>query len=597
MSTPQVTDPLFQALARFQLSAFRPHQEAICRGIVAGDDALIVMPTGAGKSLCYQLPSLVRGGTALVISPLIALMEDQVAKLEHWGLRAERIHSKMDRLAARQVCFDYRDGRLDFLYIAPERLNVPGFPAFLAKYPPSLIAIDEAHCISQWGHDFRPDYRLLSHHLQQLRPAPIVAVTATATAQVQADIVKQLGLSGPNRHIHGFRRDNLAIEVVETPRNERAAIIQNLVANPQNRPAIVYTTARKDTQPLAAELSRVCKAAAYDAGMSGERRELVQRQFLNGDLEVIVATVAFGMGIDKPNIRLVVHNTMPGNLESYYQEIGRAGRDGLQSRAVMLFSFSDRRVHEFFLDKGYPHPRFLQQLFDALHTEAQSRETLWRYLQAGFQGDEDIFNQTLNKLIALGAARKAGWEDLLKGDDGWQTDYESQQQLRKRQLDDIFDFAHTQRCRMQQLTQYFGETTAPCGICDVCAPQKCALRQFREPSSTEQRAATFILRTLESHESLSTKSLYDKLSAISDLDRPQCEQLLQSLAAKNWIELRQERFTDKQTGNLVTYQRAFLQVNPAECNVNLLRLPSKKAVAPKSRGPSRSLPAGGRSRR
>ena len=201
---------------RFGFADFRANQEAVCEAAQAGRDVLLVMPTGAGKSLCYQLPGIVRGGTTLVISPLIALMEDQFWKLQQLGFRAARIHSGLDRSDSRAACVAYLAGGLDFLFIAPERLRVPGFPEMLAKRKPTLIAVDEAHCISQWGHDFRPDYLLLGHYLKLLRPAPIIALTATATPIVQDDIVRQLALTATSRFIHGFRRHNLAIESVET---------------------------------------------------------------------------------------------------------------------------------------------------------------------------------------------------------------------------------------------------------------------------------------------------------------------------------------------------------------------------------------------
>src|SRR5882724_12933199 len=219
----------------FGFPSFRANQEAVCRAATDGRDVLLVMPTGSGKSLCYQLPAIARGGTTLVISPLIALMEDQVAKLRERNFAVARIHSGRDRGESRQACIDYLNGALQFLFIAPERLRVTGFPEMLAKRKPSLIAIDEAHCISQWGHDFRPDYRMLGQYLPTLRPAPVIALTATATPMVQDDIVEQLGLSRPGRFIHGFRRDNLAIEVVEVATSQRKDLVSELLIDPERR--------------------------------------------------------------------------------------------------------------------------------------------------------------------------------------------------------------------------------------------------------------------------------------------------------------------------------------------------------------------------
>ena len=373
----------------------------VCSAAVDGRDLLLVMPTGAGKSLCYQLPAIARGGTALVISPLIALMEDQAAKLSALGLRVARVHSGMDRVAARQACVDYLQGTLQFLFIAPERLRVPGFPEMLAKRELALIAIDEAHCISQWGHDFRPDYRMLGQYLPAMRPAPVLALTATATPAVQADIVAQLGMVAPQKFIHGFRRDNLAVEVVEVSMPERPAAICGLLASAGRRPAIVYATSRKQSERLAEELSQMVPTAAYHAGLDPATRERVQTAFQAGELEVVVATIAFGMGIDKADIRTVIHAGLPATLEGYYQEIGRAGRDGEQSRTYLMHSYADQRTHDFFLNRDYPPVDHLTQVFRALGEEPQPVEEL----RAASRLEEEEFDKALEKLEIHGGAR------------------------------------------------------------------------------------------------------------------------------------------------------------------------------------------------
>ncbi len=355
MILPSSSETLLPLLQRaFGLTSFRVNQEVVCRAVIQGQDVLLVMPTGAGKSLCFQLPGIARGGTTLVISPLIALMEDQVAKLASLGFSVARIHSGLDRALSRQACADYLSGALQFLFIAPERLRVPGFIQMLAKRKPSLIAIDEAHCISQWGHDFRPDYRMLGQFVPALRPAPVIALTATATPRVQDDIAAQLGMADACRFIYGFRRENLGIEVVEMLPSRRPAFVADLLADPARRPAIVYAPTRKQAEALAEQLSAKFPCAAYHAGLDARHRETVQQKFQQGRLHAVVATVAFGMGIDKADVRTIVHTSLPGTLEAYYQEIGRAGRDGLPSRAILLYSYADRKMHEFFLERDYP---------------------------------------------------------------------------------------------------------------------------------------------------------------------------------------------------------------------------------------------------
>ena len=461
-----------------------------------GRDLLLVMPTGAGKSLCYQLPAIALHGTALVISPLIALMEDQVAKLDSLGLRVARIHSGLDRGMSRQACADYLAGTLDFLFIAPERLRVPGFPEMLAKRRPVLIAIDEAHCISQWGHDFRPDYRMLGQYLPALREGsstiPMLALTATATPAVQADIVSQLGMIAPERFIHGFRRENLAIEVVEIPVPQRARTICSLLADPSRRPAIVYATSRRQAETLAEELSGVVSTAAYHAGLDAETRERVQRAFQAGALEVVVATIAFGMGIDKADIRTVIHAGLPATLEGYYQEIGRAGRDGSASRTFLMHSYADQRTHDFFLNRDYPPPAHLEQVFRSLKDDARAVDEL----RAQSQLSEEEFDKALEKLEIHGGARVDFGGNVKVGGTGWKKTYAVQARYRAEQIEKVVQFTASSECRMAALVRHFGDAadaSRPCGICDVCDPGGAVLRLFRRPSAEELRMARAIV--------------------------------------------------------------------------------------------------------
>jgi DNA topoisomerase-3 len=542
---------------RFHLTSFRPHQEPVCRAVLEGRDSLVVMPTGSGKSLCYQLPGLARGGTTLVISPLIALMEDQVAKLQGLGLRAECIHSGRDRLSSREVCRRYLQGSLDYLFIAPERLRVPGFPEMLAKRKPVLVAVDEAHCISHWGHDFRPDYRMLGERLPLLRPAPVIALTATATPRVQEDIVRQLEAGSASRFIHGFRRTNIAVEVVEMAPSQRAETVHRILDVDERRPAIVYAPTRKEAEGLGAMLQGHFPAAAYHAGMPAQARERVQQAFLRGDLQVIVATIAFGMGVDKPDIRTIVHTALPATLEGYYQEIGRAGRNGLPSRAILLYSYADRRTHEFFQERDYPEPRLLSRVYDALGEPPQPKQVLLQRLGM----EPETLDPLLEKLWIHGGLRirqddQGLGETLARGEADWRTPYEAQRKHRQEQLEAVTRFAAGHECRMLHLVRHFGDqedSGDPCGICDLCAPSACLVQGRRPATEEEREIAAEILGQLRAGSGRSTGQLHRSLEHRLP-DRRAFERILGALAASGLVEVREASF--EKDGRTIRYQQA-----------------------------------------
>jgi ATP-dependent DNA helicase RecQ len=366
--SPPIKDERSRVLSeKFHFSGFRKWQEEIIDTLLARRDVVVVMPTGSGKSLCYQLPALLLDGVTLVISPLIALMKDQVDGLVQNQIPATFINSVLTPSEQGQRLREIQQGRYKLVYIAPERFRNPGFMEGIRSCRVSLFAVDEAHCVSQWGHDFRPDYLRLKGVIEKLSHPPVAALTATATPDVRRDIITQLGLLKPITFVAGFDRPNLHFQVnrVESEADKIDAIL-GLLKKKTPR-GIIYAATRKNVDTLTRALqSRGYKVGSYHAGMEMESRKSVQNRFMEGTLPVVVATNAFGMGIDKADLRFVVHYDIPGSPEAYYQEVGRAGRDGNPATCLLLFNYADTFTQEFFIDGSYPPRDMIERVYEVL---------------------------------------------------------------------------------------------------------------------------------------------------------------------------------------------------------------------------------------
>jgi len=367
------TDPT-NLLATFGLSEFRPGQREVVDAVAAGEDVMCVMPTGGGKSLCYQLPSLSKKGTTIVVSPLIALMKDQVDGLKKLGIRASLINSSLSGAEQTEVLNEMASGNLNLVYVAPERLRNSRFLDAISNVNINLLAIDEAHCVSEWGHDFRPDYSRLGRFRERyLKDVQTIALTATATPMVRDDISSILRLKTPQVFVTGFARTNLRFSVTHAKSDREKDEELTRYISSQTGTGIIYAATRKRCEELAQWLPEKTRRpiGAYHAGLEPAQRQRVQDDFMSGKLSAIVATNAFGMGIDKSDIRFVVHYNIPGSLEAYYQEAGRAGRDGKNSECRLLFSYSDRYIQEFFIENRYPQRETVKRVYDFLLTREE----------------------------------------------------------------------------------------------------------------------------------------------------------------------------------------------------------------------------------
>jgi ATP-dependent DNA helicase RecQ len=483
-------DPRAELQRRFGFADFRPGQREAVEGALAGRDVLVVMPTGAGKSLCYQLPALMRDDLTVVVSPLVSLMQDQAEGLERVAPGAVAlVNAQRDADANRIAVSRAVRGEHKLLYVAPERFSSPGFFDSLREARIGLFVVDEAHCVSQWGHDFRPDYFRLADAARALDARAIMASTATATPEVATDIAKRLRLRDPVRVSTGFDRPNLSFAVV--PCRSRVDKERRIVAALEREgalPAIVYAGTRARTTELAArlegELGR--DVLAYHAGLGRDARADAQRRFMSGEVDVVVATNAFGMGVDKADVRTVCHETVPGSVEAYYQEAGRAGRDGLPARCLLFAESRDKGLHIFFINRGEVHDAEVVRVAKALSAATvDGRYDVLVPDLATDKCDPEQVRAILGHLARAGVVHPApSSPDRARGRklapfDGrargaCKSFAEEAQRVRWRQYRSIWAFVDSGRCRREMLLRHFGDRSAPAAevpCCDVCAPE------------------------------------------------------------------------------------------------------------------------------
>ncbi len=477
----------------FGFDAFRPGQREACQAALDGRDVLVVMPTGSGKSLCYQLPALMRGDLTIVVSPLVALMQDQVEALGARGLadKVALVNAQQGLDANAGVLSRAVAGDLRLLYVSPERFSSPGFLDRIRQARIGLFVVDEAHCVSQWGHDFRPDYFRLADAARHLQAGSIVASTATATPQVATDVVRRLGLREPLRVATGFDRPNISFAVARPAPHEKRPLIAEALRGEDALPAIVYAGTRAGAEEIAEMLSSELgeEAVPYHAGLDRERRSVAQRRFLADEVQVIVATNAFGMGVDKPNVRTVLHAGVPSSLEAYYQEAGRAGRDGHPARAVLLAENRDKALHVHFIKRDEVDEQLPAALHDRLRASADGEE---RYgvdaaeLSRAIGGGQDRLRSLLGHLARAGvilpspsapdrvAGRFAGPFDR-RAAAACRASVEESARVRWRQYREIWAYVEGEQCRRRTILRHFGDRAdpapRPAGVrcCDVCA--------------------------------------------------------------------------------------------------------------------------------
>jgi ATP-dependent DNA helicase RecQ len=485
----RATDPAAALCEVFGFPAFRPGQREAVEAAVAGRDVLVVMPTGSGKSLCYQLPALMRADLTLVVSPLVSLMQDQVEALQRRAPhKVALVNAQQDAATNRRALERAVSGQVRLLYVAPERFASPGFLEAVRHAKIGLFVVDEAHCVSQWGHDFRPDYFRLADAARWLGAQAIVASTATATPQVASDIVTRLGLRDPVRVATGFDRPNLSFTVVPCATKESAHRgISQVLSDATARPAIVYAGTRSECDRLAARLSRELgiKVLPYHAGLARETRADCQRSFMDGEVDVVVATNAFGMGVDKADVRTVCHESVPGSIEAYYQEAGRAGRDGAPARCLLFASARDKGLHVFFIERATVEEPALQAVAQALTAGSERFDLATQTLAKRAGCDEEVVRAIVGHLTRAGVVRPSpSAPDVTAGrvTGAWdaralaltRSAAQDGTRARWRQYRAVWSWVEAEECRRRGILRHFGDRGAaapasPC--CDVCDPE------------------------------------------------------------------------------------------------------------------------------